>query len=41
MTAKVAEDLNQLSENGNTKKEGVPHIKPRLGRSLKKKWKIK
>jgi hypothetical protein len=41
MAAKVAEELKQLNENGDTKNEGVPHIKARLGRSLKKKWKSK
>jgi len=39
MAAKVAEELNQLNEDGDSKKEGVPHIKARLGRSLKKKCK--
>jgi hypothetical protein len=37
--AKFAEELNQLNENSDTKKEDVPHIKARLGRSLKKRWK--
>jgi len=37
--AKFAEELNQLNENSDIKKEDVPHIKARLGSSLKKKWK--
>jgi len=41
MAAKVTEELNQLNVNGDTKKEGLPHIKARLGGSLKKKWKSK
>ena len=39
MAAKTVEELNQLNENSDIKKEDVPHIKARLGSSLKKKWK--
>ena len=41
MAEKVPEELNQLNEKGDTKKEGVLRIKARLGRFLKKKWKSK
>ena len=37
----VAEELKQLKENDDTKKKDIPHIKARLGRPLKKKWKNK
>jgi len=36
MTAKVVEELNQSNENSDTKKEGIKHIKVKLGESLKK-----
>jgi hypothetical protein len=35
--AKVAEELNQSNENSDAKKEGIRHIKAKLGESLKKK----
>jgi len=41
VVGKVAEELNQSNENSNTKKEGIQHIKAKLGQSLKKKWESK
>ena len=35
--AKVAEELNQSSENSDTKREDIQHIKAKLGESLEKK----
>ena len=34
----VVEELNQSNENSDPKKEGIHHIKAKLGESLKKKW---
>jgi hypothetical protein len=39
--AKFAEELNKSNENGDTQKEGIQHIKAKLGHALKKKWKAK
>ena len=41
VAAKTAEELNQLNENSDSEKEGIQHIKAKLGESLKKKWEIK
>ena len=41
MAAKVAEELNQSNENSDTKKEGIQHIKAKLGEPLKKKCESK
>jgi len=37
----IVEERNQSNENGDTKKEGIQHIKARLGESLKKKQESK
>jgi hypothetical protein len=37
VAARFAEELNKLNENSDTKKEGIQHIKTKLGESLKKK----
>ena len=37
VAAKVVEELNHSNENSDTKKEGIQHIKAKLGESLKKK----
>ena len=37
VAAKVVEELNQLHENSDTKKEGIQHIKAKFGESLEKK----
>ena len=34
VAANVAEELNQSNENSTTKKEGIRHIKAKLGESL-------
>ena len=39
--AKFAEELNQSKQNSDTLKEGIQHIKAKLGESLKKKWESK
>ena len=41
MAANTAELLNQSNGNSDTKKEGIQHIKARLGESLKKKQESK
>jgi hypothetical protein len=41
MAEKFAEELNQSNENSDTKKEGIQHIKARLGDSFKKKLESK
>jgi hypothetical protein len=37
VAAKFAEELNKSNENSDTNKEGIQHIKTKLGESLKKK----
>jgi hypothetical protein len=37
--AKVTVGLNQSNKNSDTNKEGIQHIKARLGESLMKNWK--
>ena len=39
--SKGAEELNQSNNNSDTKKEGIQHIKAKLGESLKKRGKAK
>ena len=41
MAASVTDKVNQSNENSNTKKEGIQHIKAKLGLSLNKKWESK
>ena len=41
VASKVAEELNQLNENSDTKKEGIPHLKAKLGEFLRIKWESK
>jgi hypothetical protein len=41
VAAKIAEEGNQSNENRETKKEGIEHIKARLGESLKEKQESK
>ena len=37
--AKITEELSQPNEKSDAKRDGIQHIKARLGESLKKKWK--
>ena len=41
VVGKVAEELNQSNVISKTKKEGIQHIKAKLGQYLKKKWESK
>ena len=41
MAARFAEKFNKSNENSDTKKEGIQHLKAKLGQSLKKKWESK
>jgi septation ring formation regulator EzrA len=41
LTAKITEDLNQLNEKDDTKRDEIQHMKATLGEVLKKTWKNK
>jgi hypothetical protein len=41
LAAKFTEDLNQLNEKNDAKKNEIQHTKAKLGDVLKKKWKNK